>query len=165
MVEAVSQTRFYTSFRVKYEVAAVQSDKWKNPQSWPTRMTASLWKGNPHTPLKKLAERVYTKKIYVGNLSPDLTDGQITTNMKKIYEPEMKAGTIKEIETIPNRQGATRSVCVVLTSHIGKTLMEVDLKTDHYPRRMTKWVRWWKGYVPYPENHQRNKPAVDLNWS
>ena len=163
-VEAVSKNHFNTMFRVKFSVAAAHCEKWKEPKSWPSRMSAALWRGNPQKVLQKLETREYSKKIYIGNLSTEITDNQIQSNMEKIYAEEISSQKIKGIEIVPNREGATRSVCVVLTSCPGKEMSEIPLKIDHFPRRMTRWVRWWKGPIPYPESHQKSQGKTTLNW-
>ena len=69
-VEAVSQSSHSTVFRVKFHVPLALQDNWKEPASWPSGASVSLWKGNPRSPLKQLKERIYRKCIYIGNLSP-----------------------------------------------------------------------------------------------
>ena len=165
VVDAVSRTNFYSLFRVRLQVAVARNEKWKDPKSWPSRVSVSLWKGDPQKPLRKLEERVYTKKIYIGNIASNVNDEMITENLKGMYEEEMKDGIITDVETIPNREGATRSVCVILTSAVGKTLMDIPLKIHLFPRHMRKWVRWWKGFVPYPEGHEKNSTLTSLTWS
>lgn len=163
--EIVSASTYRTVFRVKLTMPSSQSDKWTDPSMWPSRMTAQLWRGDPTKSLATLDRREFTKRIYLGNISSAVNDEEILNNMKKIYSTEVTAETVKTIEVFPNKQSeTTKSVCVELTSVPGKTLMNVPLKIDHYPRSMQRFVRWWRGRTPYPDSHEKVKPKLTLNW-
>ena len=166
--ELVTAADHYTLFRVKFNISTALKDKWKDTHPWLTRMIASLWRGNPTSVPKKSHQRTYRKNVYIGNLSPNTSLDQITNNVQRIYAEEMSANVVEKIETIINQKGTAhtmnKSVCVVLTSHPGKTLKDVSLKLDHYPLSMRRNVRVWRGRPPWPDNHESVKPKINLNW-
>ena len=163
-VEIVSQSQFSTMFRVKFNIAAAHSEQWRDPSFLPTRLSASVWRGNPRIPLKPLSQRIYRKKLYIGGLAAETTGNQITENMKQIYSNEIEGKTINNIETLINQGSLNKFACVILTSHPGKPLVDVTLKLNHYPYKMQRMVRWWRGLVPYPDNHEMVRPQLDLRW-
>ena len=179
-VEAVSKSGHSTMFRIQMNIQASKYEKWKDSSMWPARMEASLWRGNPRSILKPLNERIYSKKIYIGNLSKDITTEQVKNNLKTIYEAELQeTGPIADIEVYLNQRGWERSntaaskdpnkelrqsMCIVLISKTGRSLSQVDLKTDHYPHYLQRTVRYWKGPIPYPEGHSKIMPKVSLTW-
>lgn len=177
VVEAVSKTEHSSTFRVQMNLPASLYNQLENPNMWPARMSAFRWRGNPRQKLRPLEERPYTKKIYVGNLHKDLNVEKVNENMKRIYQEEINSGLIDKIETIINHRALERanqivsrdqskelrqSVCVVLTSHPGKSLMNVSLKLDHFPHYVRRWVRPWRG--PAPRQEQIVEPVVNLEW-
>ena len=161
--EAVTITDRHTLFRVKFKVSTVLRHKWKEDTSWPTRMSVSLWRGNPASVLKPPQERQYRKCIYIGNLPPSASLDQITENVKHIYAGEIASNTVKDVEALINQEGTehtmSKSVCVVLTSPPGQDL---PLKQDHYPYHLRKNVRVWRGRPPWPENHAMAKAKIEL---
>lgn len=90
VVEAVRQSAHSTMFRVQYNTPASLESQWKNPAVWPSRIIASQWRGNPKLPLKSLAERLYTKRIYVGNLPSTATLTSVKENMEKYTRRKWK---------------------------------------------------------------------------
>lgn len=78
-------------------------------------------------------DRIYQKKIYIGNLSATITSEELADNLKKVYQKELSNdGPVAEIQGYHNtaaydrqtklqRSDMTReirkSVCAVLTSH------------------------------------------------
>ena len=174
-VEPVSQSTHSTMFRVQYSIPAQLSDCWKEPTTWPARMSATQWRGNPKTPLAPLLERQYTKKIYIGNLSENTTAEMITSNVQKIYQEEIQSKKIKSVNTIMNTEGLERakrmraqnpghgihnSACVILTSYPGVPLRDITLKLNHYPHDVRKTVRHWRGKEP----QEKGEPPVTLTW-
>ena len=146
-----------------------------DPAFWPSRMTAEKWRGNPKAPLKALEEREYNKRIYVGNLSDDITEMQIAENMKKVYRAEIANGTVKDIKAHINLAGLERakvyhaqnpsqpllkSACVVVTLHQGKDPEDLGLNLNEYKYDVRKTVRWWRGPTPLP----REAPEINLEW-
>ena len=120
-----------------------------------------------------MKEHQAKKHIYIGNLSPDATEEELTANMQLIYKEEMEKGIIQTIETHLNIDGiemakelnqqdpthpVTSSACVVLTSYPGKALTEVGLKLHHYERNVR--VRRWNGPIPRP----KKTPPLKLKW-
>ena len=167
-VELVTSGAQHTLFRVKFQLPLTMKDTWKANNAWPSRMLASLWRGNPSSVLNQPEQRKFRKAIYIGNLSPSTTLQKVTENVKQIYANEISANTIETVETLLNNKGTeytmNRSVCVILTSHLGKSLHDLPLKLDHYPHSLRRSVRVWRGRPPWPDNHQSVKPKIDLTW-
>lgn len=176
-VEAVSKTEYSSTFRVQMQLPAMLYNKLENSNMWPARMSAFRWKGNPRTPLKPLEERSYTKKIYIGNLHKNVTTEKVIENVKQIYQNEIMNKTIHTVDAIINYRALERanqivsmdqsrelrqSMCVILTSHPGMSLMNVPLKLDHYPQHLRRSVRPWRGASPRQE--ETIAPAMDLEW-
>ena len=179
-VEQVRKSYHSSTFRVQYNIAASLYEKWKDPKSWPARIIATEWKGNPKTPLKPLKERLYTKRIYLGGLPETATKQLILNNMKQIYKDEMETtggrqASVEKIEVFMNEAGTKRererkalnpshriqrSVCVVLTSHPGQPLDDTTLKLDSYHPDIRRTVRYWRGPIP----GSRKDPSIDLVW-
>ena len=170
-IEPVSKTMHSTTFRVQMTLTSAMYTMLDNSNLWPERMTVSRWKGNPRSPLQPLETREQMKKIYIGNLSKDVTKEQITSNMKYIYEQEMREGLVKKIETVINQkrqsnqanqnENTRMSVCVILTSHPGKSLESIKIKKNHFPDWIEKTVRFWRGSTP---RSQENQKMQHLNW-
>ena len=179
-VEQVRKSYHSSTFRVQYNIADSLSEKWKDPSSWPSRILASEWRGNPRTPLKALKDRTYTKKIYVGSLPESASKELITKNMERIYQEELKdhethKATVQKIEVFWNEDGLKRekekkskdpsyqimkSVCVVLTSRLGQPLTDITLKLDSYCQEIRRTVRHWRGPTP----GQTKQPSINLTW-
>ena len=174
-VEAVRTSYHSSTFRVQFNIPTALQMKWKDPASWPARITAFEWRGNPKATLKPLSERLYTKRIYIGNLPSTATEQIIKDNMNQIYENEIKDNRIQKIEVYWNSLGIERttlkrsqdpslemkrSACVVLTSHPGQSLDHVTLKLDHYIPEIRRTVRRWNGQIPLPQK----QPEINLNW-
>ena len=174
-VEAVRKSDYSTTFRVQFILPTSLYTKWKDPTVWPARMSASEWRGNPKAILKPLAEREYKMRIYIGNLSETTTPQKITENMKTVYNKEIENGTIKSVETFINQAGLeraqkkhsqdpsqmiTKSACVVLTLHQGKSPTDVGLNLNRYSHEIRKTVRKWNGPTPQP----REQPPIHLDW-
>ena len=168
VIELVSQTDSSTTFRAKFLISTALKEKWKEPSTWPSRIEVSLWRGNPKKELTPIDQRIYRKNIYVGNLSPSITKEQVVNNMKQIYSAEMEDNVIANIEALINNQGTAhtmnKSMCVMLTSHPGKTLSSVPLKLNCYHYSMRRSVRMWRGRPPWPDDHEMVKPQLQLDW-
>lgn len=169
IVDPVSATDYKTTFRVNLTMSTVHADKWKDVKSWPTSMSASLWRGNPTKDLKPLPNREYSKRIYIGGISETKTMDDISNNMKEVYKEEIEKNIVKSIETLSNMNAAPhsagKSVCVIVTSHPGQSLSDLGLKADHYPRSIRRTVRWWRGPPPYPDDHEMVQPVKShLGW-
>ena len=178
-IEPVSRSSHTTMFRVKFTVAASLSDQWTKPTSWPERMSATQWRGNPNSTLKPLDQRQYTKKLYIGNLGDNTTVEMVTENMKTIYKNEIDSKIIQTITVHFNLDGiargkqiqsqaanhmVNRSVCVILTSNPGKPLSDVTLKLTQYPPQVRKTVRYWRGRIPWATDQQSNQQGAALSW-
>lgn len=166
--ELVSSGAQFTLFRVKFQLPLTMKDTWKDNNAWPSRMLASAWRGNPSSVLNQPEQRKFRKAIYIGNLSPSITLQKVTENVKRIYANEISTNVIEDVETLLNSEGTeytmNRSVCVILTSHLGKSLHDLPLKLDHYPHSLRRSVRVWRGRPPWPDDHQTVKPKLDLVW-
>ena len=175
-VEQVRKSFHSSTFRVQFNVAATLHEKWKDPNVWPARMSASQWRGNPKTPLETLEKRVYTKKMYVGNLPNAISLQRVKENMGRIYQEEIQQKKIQDIEVLLNENGLKRentmkskdpshqiskSVCVILRSAPGVALTDISLKLDHYTQDIRRTVRHWRGPAPYP----KSTPPINLTWS
>lgn len=175
-IEKVRETYHSSMFRVQFNIPISVQNKWREPASWPARMVVSEWRGDPKKALQPLVERVYQKRIYIGKLSEQLTTEQLTNNLKHIYQSEIQTETIHKVEVHWNEVGnkrseqlqnqdptidAYKSACIVLISHPGKTLENVDLKLEHYSPRIRRTVRHWNGRTP-----STVAPAMspDLDW-
>jgi hypothetical protein len=178
-IEAFSKTHHNTLFRVQLTTPAAILQKWTTPSTWPSRISVKQWIGNPKLKLTPIQSRTYKKKIYVGNLSPSTNMTQIQTNMKKVYHDEIQNGTIANIEAYLNEPAwarqqqlieqnvnhvARKSCCVVMTSHPGKSLSEVDLKLETYDLGMRRSIRYWNGPIPWPKDHEARKSILNLQW-
>ena len=178
-IEAFSKTHHNTLFRVQLTTPAAILQKWTTPSTWPSRISVKQWIGNPKLKLTPIQSRTYKKKIYVGNLSPGTNMTQIQTNMKKVYHDEIQSGTIANIEAYLNEPAwarqqqltaqnvnhvARKSCCVVMTSHPGKSLSEVDLKLETYDLGMRRSIRYWNGPIPWPKDHEARKFILNLQW-
>ena len=174
-VEAVRKSDFSSTFRVQYNAPAIHHAKWREPSVWPARMSATEWRGNPKAQLKPLAERQYTKRIYIGNLSETATTEDLTANMQYIYREEIQNKLIHSVEAHMNYAGIERarkmkaqdpmhevmkSACIVLTSYPGCPLTDVGLKLDDFEDKIRRTVRRWNGPIPRPKTN----PATKLNW-
>ena len=166
--ELVTAAAHYTLFRVKFNIPTALKDTWKDASVWPSRMIASQWRGNPTSILKTPEQRIYRKSIYIGNLSPAISLEQINNNVKRIYVEEIQANVVHTVETLMNQEATAnrmnKSVCIVLTSHPGKTLNNVTLREDDYPYSMRRNIRVWRGRPPWPDHHEQVKPILDLPW-
>ena len=178
VVEPVRQSSHSTMFRVQYKTPVSLELQWKNPAVWPSRITASQWRGNPKLPLKPLAERIHTKRIYIGNLSSTVTLTTVKENMMKIYQKEIEDNVIQDIQVFWNQAAQDReekmksqnpshvimqSACIVLISQKGTSLAEVSLKNnsnEHYQETIRRTVRTWNGAIPRP----KTSPKVNLMW-
>ena len=174
-IEHVRESYHSSMFRVQFNVPTSLCNKWKDPTAWPARMTVSEWRGNPKQPLKAPKDRLYTKRIYLGNLSADLTQEQLTKNMKHIYKEDIEKKRTQKIETHWNEKGISRalqkqiqdpsreapkSACIVITSYPGQTLVDVSLKLEHYSPKIRRSVRHWNGPIPRPTEPAKS----NLNW-
>ena len=174
-VEAVRKSYHSSTFRVQFNIPISCQTKWKEPSSWPARITAFEWRGNPKAVLKPLAERLYTKRIYVGNLPSTTTLQIVTNNHLQMYEEEVNNNVIQKIDTYWNNSGNQRatlkhsqnpaaemkkSVCVVLTSYQGKSLDNVVLKPLRYIPEIRRTLRYWNGQIPLPQI----QPEINLSW-
>ena len=174
-VELVRECYENSLFRVQFEVPASLHNKWRDPTVWPARMMVSEWKGNPKLELKPLTERIYVKRIYLGNISESKTKEEVIENMNHIYKEEIQQGIIQKIEAHWNEKGnkrtlqlqsqdpfreALKSACIVLTSHPGKSLTAVTLKQEHYSPRVRRTVRHWNGPTPQPTEPAKS----NLSW-
>ena len=162
-------------FRVQFTTPASLLSKWTEASTWPTRISVRHWRGNPRQQLTPINTRTYRKKIFIGNLSPDVEMNVIEENMRFIYETEMAGGgPIANVkahlnETSWDRQQQLqredmnhvmrKSACVILTSHPGKPLSNIGLKLELYPRNLQRSVRLWTGRVP----QQEPQPITALN--
>lgn len=173
-IDPVSVFPHSTLFRVQFTSPAGHYDKWTEQATWPAWISVRLWRGNPRQELRPLDDRIYRKKIYVGNLKPDTKMETVEANLKEIYEEEIESGLIAEIKAYPHLTAWERqlelqhrnpnhkprqSACVVLTSAPGKHLAEVGLNLHHYPYDQRPAIRYWTGPVPWPEE-TRNTDAV-----
>ena len=178
-IEPYSSTEYNTLFRVKFDIPTTMKERLSNPSCWPSRMSVRPWKGNPKAVLKPLRERIYTKKIYVGNLAETMTTEKLNRNLHTIYKEELQNGKIAKIECYKNTAAWKRqqqqkshnpnhtvrqSMCLVLTSEPGQNLEDVGLKQNHYEINLRRAVRPWNGPIPWPEDHERVKPVVELSW-
>ncbi len=178
VVEPVSKSDYSTTFRVQFRTPALLVNKWTAASTWPTRICVRPWNGDPRRKLKPIETRELQKKIYIGNLHSTTTLEKISYNMKKIYKQELESGNISKIDVFENEQGMNRqkqlqrddprhviqrSVCVVLTSSSGGFTDPVTLKIDSYPFDLRRFVRPWRGPIPWPQGHQ-NRTTLDLNW-
>lgn len=174
-VEAVRKWDHGSTFRTQFYVPASLKLKWMEPAFWPSRMAAEKWRGSPKSVLTPPEQRELNLRVYVGSLSMDITEDQITTNMKKVYQSEIESGIIKEVKSHINLAGMDRalqiqaedpsqmvskSACVVLTLNHGQKAEEVKLKPNHFPYDIRKTIRWWRGPTPRP----RNEPEIELTW-
>ena len=138
-----------------------------------------ITQGNPKSPLKSIETRAYRKKIYIGNVSPSITEEQIQQNLTNIYKEEIAAKVIEKVEVFLNQDAWKRqqtllydnpghvikkSVCVVLHSYPGKSLLDVSLKKTSYPVSMRPAIRPWNGAVPWPEGHEQQDSIIPLDW-
>ena len=174
-IEAYSQSHQSTMFRVQFTTPASLLSKWTEASTWPTRISVRHWRGNPRQQLTPINTRTYRKKIFIGNLSPDVEMNVIEENMRFIYETEMAGGgPIANVkahlnETSWDRQQQLqredmnhvmrKSACVILTSHPGKPLSNIGLNLELYPRNLRRSVRLWTGPVP----QQEPQPITALN--
>ena len=179
-VEQVRKSYFSSIFRVQYNIPVGLYKKWEDPSSWPAGVTASESKGNPKVPLNPLKERLYTKRIYIGNLSTSASLEKIQENLEDIYEEEMKPirnqpAQIQKIEAFWNTAGINqenmkkaqdpshqivKSVCILLTSNPGKDLSDVSLKELEYPAEIRRTIHYWRDPVP----RERPSPTNNLTW-
>ena len=180
-VDAVSRTNYSTMFRVQFLSPAAQVEKWTQARMWPTRISVRHWVGNPRTQLRAIETRTYSKKIYVGNLSPSTTMQHVTQNMEQIYQQEMRTGPIQKIESFLNESAwanqqrlksnnpahtQRKSACVVITSKPGQDLSDIDLKEQRFSIEMKRAIRPWRGPIPWTQEH-KDKMAPDalpLTW-
>ena len=164
--ELVTISDQHTLFRVKFKTATTLQHKWTEEASWPTRMSVSLWQGNPVSVLKPPHTRQFRKCIYIGNLSPTTPLNHITENVKGIYAEEIASNQVKEIETLINQEGTehtmSRSVCVVLTSHPGQSLLDLPLKKLAFPYHLRRNIREWRGRPPWPKDHEMSQASIHL---
>ena len=180
-IDAVSKTNRSTMFRVQFVSPAYLIKKWTEATIWPARIAVRPWVGNPKAPLKTLEERVYRKKIYVGNLRPNIEMKQVQTNMEKVYQMEMSEGPIAQVEAFLNENAwnsqkkqqlnnhahvLRKSACVVLTSKPGRDLNDIDLKLDSFSVERRRAIRVWNGPIPWPQNHEKMRApsALQLTW-
>ena len=181
-VEQVRKSYHSSTFRVQYNIPASLHGKWQDPKSWPSRISVSEWRGNPKTPIAPLKDRVYNKKIYIGNLPETSTQEIVQKNMESIYHNEMNGGpshtaTIQKIDVFWNEAGMKRekdkksqdpshqilkSACVVLTSYPGQPLTEISLKFDSFREHpaIRRTIRHWRGPTP----GQAHQPQTNLRW-
>ena len=139
-------------------------------------MCVKPWRGNPTAELKPIEERVYRKKIYVGQLNVETSMEQVEANMRDIYQEEIADGTVATVKAYLNQASWERqekiqagnihhtfkkSACVVLTSHPGKPLEDVGLKIHLFKLGMRRAIRTWSGPIPWSADQDS---ARDLIW-
>ena len=179
-IDAVSRSDHRTMFRAQFMIPARLVATLQDNKSWPLRMSAAPWKGNPKKQLQPIETRIYKKKIYVGSQSEKMTQDKLKTNLKTMYADEIQAGQVEKIEVFLNEDGWKReqgmrlqnphhvirkSFCVIITSEPGKSLTELSLKENWFPTEMQRSVRLWSGQVPWPNNHpSKAQPPIELNW-
>ena len=138
-------------------------------------MAAEKWRGSPKSILTPPERRELNLRVYVGNISWDKTEDQITENIQEVYKNEIENGIIKEVKSYINLAGLdrarelrakdpsleiTKSACVVLTLNHGKNAEDIKLKPMHFPYHVSKTLRWWRGPTP----RSREEPQIQLNW-
>lgn len=178
VVEEFSRNNYRSLFRVKLEVPVTMKDIWEKETLWPSRFWVTKWRGNPRKVLSTLDKRVYMKKVYVGNLTDTITMSQVEANMKKVYKAELDKGIIATIEAFENLPSLTkqkkrqdqdpsyairRSACVVIKSKEGKSLSEVGLNLNEYSMHRRRYVKYWTGPVPWPQEVSSKSPN-NLTW-
>ena len=180
-IEGYSQSHQNTMFRVQFTTPMSLVPKWKERLTWPERMSVRPWVGNSRLQLKPINQRVYRKKVFIGNLSADADMETIEENMKTwIYLDEMQAnGPIAQVKAYLNEASLKRqkerqrndmnyeirkSACVILTSHPGQPLSNVGLNTDRYPWEMRRSVRLWSGPAPHQGEPQQSVVQRNLQW-
>ena len=151
----------------------------EGPQRLACSNVSNCMEGQPPFTLTELNQRIYRKKLYIGNLSENTTLQQISENMQKIYLKNIENGVIDKIETYLNNTGwendikrrsqnpnhqVRKSVCVVLSSKPGITLANVGLNLEKYTHQMQRSVRYWNGPIPWPANHPKIKSPLNLTW-
>lgn len=177
-IEAYSRSHHSTMFRVRFVTPARLLRKWSETATWPDRMSVKPWEGNPGQTLTPVDTRVYKKRIFVGNLSPEADLKIIKENMMKVYEKETSTtGPVADIEVQLNEVSWKRqleqqkedlnfvtrkSVCVILSSRPGVPLSEVGLNIELYPWKMRRSVRLWNGQSPQRE--PQSSTALQLTW-
>lgn len=179
VVEPVSKSDYSTMFRVQFRTPVRLAEKWTAGATWPTRICVRPWRGDPKRKLKPVETREYQKKLYIGNLPSHMTLERMESHMHHVYEEELQKKTISKIEVFENEEGMKqqkqlqrddptrdirKSVCVVLYSSPGGFTSAVSMKHNEYPQHIQKWIRPWRGPVPWPVGH-KNRTILNLDWS
>ena len=179
-IEAFSKSHQSSMFRVQFVTPASLVRKWTEESTWPVRISVKPWVGNPKQQLSPINNRLYRKKIYIGNLSPNIEMDHLEANLVKIYEEEMEeGGPIFKIEARLNKVSWERqkeiqkgnmnhvmrkSACVIITSKPGQPLSRVGLKVELYPGNMRRAIRPWSGPVPQAKGQELIQNPRDLTW-
>ena len=171
-IDAYSKNNYNTLFRVQFDMPMPLIPKLFEENSWPNRMHIRPWRGNPRTVLKALEDKQEEKRLYVGNLGQAIDMETVASNMKVIYEEEIKNGTIESITAHLNivawkrqkelkeqnvHHQLRKSACVVLKAKKEKSLEDIATKFEQ-----GIVVRPWNGPIPLDQPRQSHR---GLTWS
>ena len=179
-VEAFSKSHHSSMFRVQFVTPASLVNKWTEETTWPERISVKPWVGNPKQQLSPINDRVYRKRIYIGNLTPNMEMNQLEENLNRIYEEETEeSGPIAKIEAHLNIAAwekqkelqkadmnyvMRKSACVIITSKPGQPLSRIGFRTGDYPAHMRRSIRTWSGPIPNEENRHMRQNPKGLTW-
>ena len=103
----------------------------------------------------------FAQKNYIENLPTTINTEKVVSNMKKIYK-EIQTGVIEKVDAYLNNAAwekqnriivqnpnhiMNKSVCVILTLKVGKSLVDVGLKHHCHEYKVQRTVRPWMGLI------------------